>query len=202
MDIYPINLRAKHRKNLEKLASYLETLPKNYKHFEMADFIEDEQAARKYAATRAVGNELIIQCGTVACAAGHGPAAGIRLDRKYVERGDWGIDWSSYVDDKFLNRNPTAFEWCFGGGWSMSDNHHWGAAARIRFLLDNKGVPEEFEVDEDPSRYYQKFYKKYRIDERVQATIDEIKNIKIPEPVTSENAQGAAPCKEKQLLKN
>lgn len=72
----PFNPTRKQRENLTKLADHLASLPRGYEHFRMYTFFSgwiyfDEKRTRdKVKAGPA-------ECGSVACAIGHGPAAGI-----------------------------------------------------------------------------------------------------------------------------
>ena len=129
----------KHRDNLTKLADYLDALPADYEHFDMFDY------NRKYT-TSGSSCRLYLQdrrydCGTVACAVGHGPAAGIRV------YGDLG--WNSYCTRVFgvdRGENNYAFEYMFGTSWKRYDNTPHGAAARIRTYIDLGGnTPEGWE---------------------------------------------------------
>jgi hypothetical protein len=124
------------RKNLEKLRDYLWSLPEDYEHFDMVSYYA------RYG-TR-VWNELTADemglaatylnpCGTTACAAGHGPAAGIPI--RHDE------SWTTYQHRVFA-LNTKEFDWCFTGNWDETDNTHYGAAARIDWMLKH-GVPTD-----------------------------------------------------------
>jgi hypothetical protein len=93
---------------------------------------------------------FLANCGTVACAVGHGPAAGIPLAKANIKtRRRKGVDVVTEIDFEAYSKNfvpgflSYAFDWLFGGEWTGVDNHHWGAAARIRFYLDKNGVPAD-----------------------------------------------------------
>ncbi len=119
------------RKNLLKLVIYLEALPVATKKFDMSSYIRRPSS---WTIPKPIEvPELYAECGTVACAAGHGPMAGIKP--KSGER------WIEYVDRVFALKN-SEFHWCFTGDWDGVDNTPHGAAARIRWMLD-KGVPED-----------------------------------------------------------
>ena len=84
-------MKKKHRDNLLKLADYLATLPDDYEQFDMTEYMAERdgtywEALNIYERSKPV-------CGTVACAVGHGPAAGIRV---YDD-----VDWSDYADRVF-----------------------------------------------------------------------------------------------------
>ncbi len=103
------------KENLKKLADYLDTLPPDYIGFDMTFF----------------------QCGTVGCAVGHGPAAGI--PRKYDE------PWVFYSQRVFIEgskpNDNLHWGWCFSGSWSRVDNSIKGAVMRIRYLIEHGDVP-------------------------------------------------------------
>lgn len=95
------------RKNLKKLADYLES--ENLKaEFDMQYFEN--------------------MCGSAVCAIGHAPYAGI--PKKPNE--DW-VDYSQRVFDI----RSVEWIWCFSEGWSKSDNSPQGAAKRINWLLNH-----------------------------------------------------------------
>lgn len=126
------------RKNLEKLAAYLEKLPTNYRHFSMWDF------SRVDGVETSDYSDLIkypSECGAVACAVGHGPAAGIPARH--------GEDWNEY-SDRMFDLFEDDWQWCFSPLWLTVDDTPQGAAKRIRYLLEH-GVPEDFveQIDGD-----------------------------------------------------
>ena len=132
-------MKKKHRDNLAKLADYLAALPADYEHFDMDDYNRDRREGSRrhlYIQDRRYG------CGTVACAVGHGPAAGIRVYGDAV--------WASYCRRVFgIGRNDgrggvnETFEYLFGSAWTQYDNTPQGAAERIRTFLDS-GVPADW----------------------------------------------------------
>lgn len=162
------------RARLDKLATYLESLPKRYRHFGMAEFVggvADGDALIRYAAE----NGGVTSCGTVACAVGHGPAAGVLAPLSVVkkfqkarcifERAD---GWFAYAR-LFVGPETgckSAFEWCFGGSWVSHDDGHRGAAARIRYLLDQGSPPQGFLFG---AGKWKRLYAPYRIDAKAQA---------------------------------
>jgi len=130
-------LTQENKENLATLAAYLERLPVNYQHFQMATYYsglnEDEY----------IVCEEPMACGSVACAVGHGPAAGVCATSPSM---GWN-DYSALFTGELYGRihGNREYNWCFSGRWSLIDNTHRGAAARIRYLLDHDGVPEDFE---------------------------------------------------------
>lgn len=124
--------------NLRKLSAYLKTLPEDYDHFHM--FVYYKKGDMYEFGLIRVEHE----CGTAACAIGHGISAGIPAN---------GADgWSSYVnnfidEDKMLRTGYSfhgAFEWMFGSDWYKTDNTPHGAAARIDWFLNN-GTPSDWQ---------------------------------------------------------
>lgn len=177
---------AKRRENMLALADKLESLPRRYKAFEMGVFLDeisDEETVRY-----AEHNGGIHECGAVACAIGHGPAAGILFPKprkgsvlwqpsshfdkngKLVE--GFMPDWHAYSARNFIDyqQNKSEWDWCFGGEWSNIDNHPWGAAARIRYLLDGNDPPQVEDYDGDMVPFHEghvekahrRLYAKYR----------------------------------------
>jgi hypothetical protein len=84
-----------------------------------------------------------VPCGTVACALGHGPAAGILFDNNTH-------GWTAYSLNFLPSTVIDEWAWLFAAEWSKFDNTPLGAAKRIRTLLES-GVPEGFCIG---SRYY------------------------------------------------
>lgn len=143
MKHYLPNIEPEHEKNFKKLSSYLRTLPEDYEHFDMGVFFDRPGVLYvNYDSPSDITPEMYNQCGTVACAVGHGPAAGIT-----------GFDgyWSEYAEEAFgaipvdltLENGSIVFVWCFGSQWSNSDNTPLGAADRIDYML-SKGIPEDY----------------------------------------------------------
>jgi len=145
------------RANLDKLATYLEALPEGYDHFDMRwyfealddfDALDDFEALGLTPDTDIVAlssgrctTEHLNVCGTVACAIGHGPAAGV------APQG--GEGWSDYTIRAFGDgENDTSdrdtrvgvYTWAFHEAWAHYDNTPLGAAQRIRYALKH-GVP-------------------------------------------------------------
>ncbi len=127
--------------NLRKLADYLWMLPEEYQRFRMEVFSLAEVDGWKEPTTVCSLLEAH-QCGSVGCAVGHGPLAGIGIEvfDKYE-----GL-WNAYCDEVFIERSfdPEAWDWCFSSDWSRVDNTPQGAAKRILWLLD-KGLPDDWE---------------------------------------------------------
>ncbi len=135
--------------NLARLARYLRGLPADYRHFNMNEYYSDladsEPETYDWEKTEKF-NEMAARggyqhCGAVACAVGHGPAAGIPL----TCASGTGEDWVEYEERAFGVDFHVAF---FAGSWSAVDNTARGAAARIAMVLahpENMGelTPED-----------------------------------------------------------
>lgn len=156
---------------LVKLAAYLESLPVDYEHFGMALWFQgdDEEAEAQYA----LKNGGVASCGTVACAVGHGPAAGILVPRSMVQRdGEYiDVDWGAYAgrfigDWAWGSPGRPLFNWLFEDEWARIDDTHWGAAARIRYLLANGSPPEDFIY---PAKLFIPIYAPYRLNAKAPA---------------------------------
>jgi hypothetical protein len=125
-------------KNLRRLAAYLAALPPDYGHFDMQFYLSalDDDFKTNYGDYDSVGEagKVVAECGTVACAIGHGPAAGIKPQRDEC--------WYNYAT-RVTGLHNDGFSWCFSGNWSARDNTPLGAAERITVMLDNKALPDD-----------------------------------------------------------
>ncbi|SKB62794.1 hypothetical protein [Sphingopyxis flava] len=154
-----MTLKSINRKRLDKLATYLESLPKSYEHFDMDSYLVPDHAAVQTVKDYALHNGGVASCGTVACAVGHGPAAGIYVPPKMIFD-DHRVDWNSYsclFTGESGEFGPRWY-WMFGGGWDEVDNHHWGAAARIRYVLADKPIPKDCD---EPCRGHRQLYREF-----------------------------------------
>jgi len=154
-------LKNKQRERLTRLAIYLDTLPADYKEFEMATFLEQKDDMEgKHLHRYARKNGGVGVCGTSACAVGHGPSAGIPVPKRFIDYdGTYcDVDWSDYAE-LFTGESQKLFTFLFSGGWSDIDNHHYGAAARIKYVLMGEDVPDAFEY---PIYSVRELYAKYR----------------------------------------
>ncbi len=79
--------------NLDKLADYLIALPRGYRHFNMLSYLAITEPFWKELDKVEQVSELIHKCGTTACAAGHGPMAGIAPLP--------GEEWDGYIIRSF-----------------------------------------------------------------------------------------------------
>jgi len=120
-----IGLSQYHEDNLRKLAAYLLSGELKAK-FDMTWFTEYDGVVEVWAT----------ECGTIGCAAGHGPYASIN---KLPDE-----TWPKYVTRQF-GLNGDYWTWAFGSEWRFTDNTASGAAKRIIYMLDN-GLPGDWEV--------------------------------------------------------
>lgn len=117
------------RSNLDKLATYLEGLPEDYSHFDMG--LYNNGAPRSDFAFRP--RTTLKQYGAVACVIGHGPVAGIRPIKS--DKVAWGdVSWRRY-GVRCFSPEGAIWRFLFAGHWASFDNHHHGAAKRIRWIL-------------------------------------------------------------------
>jgi hypothetical protein len=112
------------RENLQKLATYLA--------YADAPMVEGNGPVEfdmgSYSQYGDGAYELMTDCGTVGCAAGWGPFAGIEKDPRESFR--------EYCERAFGLRFPYAtWIWCFNYDWRNVDNTREGAAKRIQYLL-------------------------------------------------------------------
>ena len=118
--------------NFTKLAKYLRSLPDDYDRFDMSIFhTKDDLNFHEENPL----NEYEVSCGTVACALGHGPAAGIAP----TPRDNY---WTDYCHSRF-SRSVEVYKWCFDSLWAEVDNTYQGAALRIELMLK---MHPEFDV--------------------------------------------------------
>ena len=140
-------MKAKHKANLLKLAAYLDTLPDDYERFNMNYYMAELSKRRGLDREIDIHERSKPKCGTVACAVGHGPSAGVRVckDRS----------WSDYAERVFgvgvggIDDEEWAFGYLFDSEWKGHDNTPKGAAARIRTYVA-LGKPPKGWSYEDP----------------------------------------------------
>lgn len=127
-----IGLSQEHEDSLRKLASYL-LQPELKAKFDMiaySDWQHDDEST---------------ECGTVGCAAGHGPYAGIeKLSteswQEYTVR-VFGLKNTGYTNTVIITSGE--WSWCFHPNWEEIDNTPSGAAKRILWLL-KYGMPNDW----------------------------------------------------------
>lgn len=203
MLLMKFRITSRRRANLTALADYLESLPEDYSHFEMETYTShvgscdlvsdlDEEVAtaiEQFGQSDADENTLYAtsiekflgNCGTSACALGHGPAAGIPLAKTHLKTTKFrgvsivtDVDFAAYAKSFVVGEYQDDWEFLFGGDWADHDNHHWGAAARIRFFLEWGGIPAEHYTRWDGTRSLESLckdeampiYEPYRVDRR------------------------------------
>ena len=114
----PLEVTPEQRSNLEKLKNYL--LGPLQADFDMGTY------------------DGMDDCGSVGCAVGHGPYAGIKKTEN---------SWGRYADRVFgasdrvpATCNGRLYDYCFNSSWSSVDNTAVGAAERIETVL-TRGIP-------------------------------------------------------------
>jgi hypothetical protein len=86
--------------------------------------------------TRQIPLSNRMECGTTACAAGHGPLCGIKSKR--------GETWNEYTERVFgLTFMSPEWHFCFSSRWDSIDNTIKGASKRLIYFL-NHGAPNYF----------------------------------------------------------
>lgn len=120
-----------YRENFTKLADYMEANEAALK-FDMARYARSNGS---YFETIEPFDPLIHDCGTVCCAAGNGPRAGIPA----LPMENW-IDYINRVFGDDDDGGPDLYTWCFSSAWVAVDNTVSGAAKRIRYALKH-GCP-------------------------------------------------------------
>lgn len=151
-----MSISSTQRGNLSKLATYLESLPDDYQEFDMSTFYRkpDFLAREKFGDYKTEGS----LCGSVACALGHGVLAGISPDNSSI---DGEMKWFKYTTN-FVPYNSDMDTWLFGEDWADIDNTVKGAAARIRYLLDDNFIPNlNSDLMLDEPEYMLELYKEY-----------------------------------------
>jgi hypothetical protein len=128
--------------NLKTLSAHLRKVAD--RKFDMAYYLsnwDNSSASRCYCtATDKIGQEdapKYNECGTAACAAGYGPAAGITPLPKET--------WGDYVDRVFSDDLDARY-WMFDEDWKDLDNTPEGAAERIDYYLKH-GAPWAYNVE-------------------------------------------------------
>lgn len=74
-------------------------------------------------------------CGTIGCAIGHGPYAGIP--------NSFDEGWMTY-SDRVFDLSANQWTWCFSTAWAQFDNTPKGAAHRISYLIEHGEPPKEW----------------------------------------------------------
>ena len=110
--------------NLNILADFLLKLPPDYQHFDMEYYAYDDNHDEDIRPTQVL--PLLNKCGTTACAAGHGPAAGLAPEP--------GEKWRQYIGRVF------GIEEC-GPDWDeifspALGGNHINAAIRIKAFIN------------------------------------------------------------------
>jgi len=131
-----MKLTERQTSNLLMLAEYLEQ-PILKAAFNMENYTGEPHSAK------------ITDCGSVGCAVGHGPYAGVPKDTSE----NWNAyGWENFIpSDNYMTsfregNEPVRYNWSFAfdSDWHRIDNTPQGAAKRIRYLLAGDEVPECF----------------------------------------------------------
>lgn len=127
------------RSNMERLAAYLEQQDGLKAEFDMSDYwVSDEEQNDSVCQ----GGDYRTDCGTIGCAVGHGPYAGV-VKRECES-------WGSYHRRCFPPLTSAVGCFCFAASWHAVDNTALGAAKRIRTILD-RGLPANWRQNNQPS---------------------------------------------------
>lgn len=132
----PLDLPTNIQSNLLKLATYL--LSGNLRaDFDMSRY-DDLVRHHRYF------------CGTVGCAVGHGPFAGIPKSKTEP--------WIHYSLSNFANGSGELYKWLFYSDWMDTDNTPEGTAKRILYTL-KFGLPNNWreQMDGVSTLIYNKF---------------------------------------------
>lgn len=118
-EIFGMNIQ-----NLSILADHLSAASQTG--FDMYEFMVDEDGHALQPKRH--------DCGTVACAIGHGPKAGLAVE-------EFDRSWYLY-SERVFGLSDRGWTWCFGSEWEAIDNTPAGAAKRIQYLIKH-GLPED-----------------------------------------------------------
>lgn len=138
-------MEAIHKERLEKLADYLSNgIPED--RFTMARYRKSD--------------DMQHICGTAGCALGWSPAIMDKETFSSFLNGKAEIHFAKISEDYFgVEDGSEVWHYLFGIGWQYIDNTPQGAAARIRYFLEN-GVPDDFKGYYDDT-YEKEHYQKY-----------------------------------------
>jgi hypothetical protein len=131
--------------NFFRLVHYLESLPDDYGSFNMSFYFYKEVAGperlkiKRREVQYALHNGGVNSCGAVACAIGHGPAAGLLVSPDEIYEMDYEaqVNWKRYAVRVFgvSDGSSPVGAFMFGSDWNRFDRTARGAAARIRYVL-------------------------------------------------------------------
>lgn len=127
-----VRLTPVQRENLAKLATFLTTNAASL-HFHMGAFRGVLKAGDEFEFSNEFRIDHTPPCGSVGCAIGHGPNAGIEpID---ADKGDWSTYAARVFGTDPWGYNSDLWEGLFTADWQYLDNSPEGAAQRItRFL--------------------------------------------------------------------
>lgn len=145
-------MNRQYKRNLTRLGKYLYSLPDDYAHFDMNFYFSSNLPDSDLCPATTVIKQALTdptiagQCGTAACALGHGPVLGYGL--KTIP----GETWDEYGSRVFglepFNRNhKDLWEWMFSSQWgeftsynhiqSLCDDTPQGAGLRLLWIAYN-----------------------------------------------------------------
>jgi len=135
------NITEEQFNNCHKLADYLDALPDDYDKFHMGEYMQKaEHPIYLFDGDMGCLQKVFNECGTSACACGHGILAGIAPKENVF------IEWLGYSKECFVGGDE---DWDKNIGWYFVFSSHWNnlpkeAAARLRIFADS-GVPEDWD---------------------------------------------------------
>jgi hypothetical protein len=139
-------MRTNYRQNLIKLAKYLWNL--NPKYFDMSTYYN--RPKMKSYLSRYISTVTLIdhRCGTVGCAVGHAPLAGVGHKENEC--------WQDYAHRVFIGKgkySSIVFSYLFDAEWYEVDNSPRNTAKRIvHFILNERKVLKDIiEQNGDPT---------------------------------------------------
>ena len=144
IETVPLHITEWQRGNLKKLGVLLETVVPPPE-FDMSNYASVNGGRMLPSDTVPMNTKFYTDCGTTACAAGHGPLAGI----KPKPHENWE-EYTRRVFGAYHSRDDGPKElwhFLFAPEWEDIDNTPKGAAARIRLVLEHDAVPCTDEID-------------------------------------------------------
>lgn len=150
---------------LQRLEKYKAEGDTHIEKFSMKDWfiVDGPKTGRCLLGLQEVPSE---PCGTVACLLGH-IVFYMSLSKKYpqfqVQKGegyvDYGMRLFSPKDTDWCGGADDVFDFLFDFQWFEVDNTFEGALARMRYMIENRGVPHWFS-----SAHFDEFGEEYKND--------------------------------------
>lgn len=132
-------VKERHKRNLRKLSDYLKSLPADYQRFSMASYYELDVDSVEYRSYNYVRK---VECGSVACAVGHGPSAGVIISGMYK----YMMSWTEYARQAFGAESNQVWQWLFSDKWAETDDTIIGTANRIDWTLEHDVIPADYDL--------------------------------------------------------